>query len=282
MTDIHVVPSALLQPATVVHEPNQVQVVTYNDHARAVCELEHRANRAYTQRNNAAVALVRMALLLGWPAGRGLDSKTESNLTWRHVVYIDLPGGEQVSYHMAPDDVPLLEGLPEYAGEWDGKFTGTTTWANLVPAVPARVKDLTYTPEKLTHPGSGPAVRITHSPAPFSMSALTPSEESEAGVTRTADGVTYGGFTLGPLTQVSRIRGAGNTLQACCGSCPGGCPIGLANPLARCASAEPCQNYREPGKLFCGTHSSVESRFRGSPITNEQLSYMMQRDGEQQ
>lgn len=235
MTDIHVVPSALLQPATVVYEPNQVQVVTYNDHARAACELEHRADRAYTQRNNAAVALVRMALLLGWPAGRGLDNKTENDLAWRHVVYIDLPSGEQVSYHMAPDDVPLLEGLPEYAGEWDGKFTGTTAWADLVPAAAVEARPI--------------------------------------------DAVALGGFTLGPLTQVSRIRTTGPT---CCGSCPGGCPIGLASPRARCASVKPCQNYREPGKPFCGAHSSVESRLRGGPITNEQLSYMMQRDGEQQ
>lgn len=38
---------------------------------REVMQLEARVETAYTQRNNAAVALVRMAFLLGWRAGRG-------------------------------------------------------------------------------------------------------------------------------------------------------------------------------------------------------------------
>lgn len=100
---------------------------------REVMQLEARVNSAYRQRNNAAVALVRMALLLGWPAGRGLDNLTDNAPEWRHVVYLDLPNGEQISYHMAPADVPLLDGLPEYPGKWDGKFTGTTAWAGMVP-----------------------------------------------------------------------------------------------------------------------------------------------------
>lgn len=131
MTDIFVVLEPLLQPVAEVApwEPRQVQVVKYGDHARAMAGQD----RAYTQRNNAAVALVRMALLLGWPAGRGLDNLTDNAPEWRHVVYLDLPNGEQVSYHMAPADVSLLDGLPEYPGKWDGKFTGTTAWADMVP-----------------------------------------------------------------------------------------------------------------------------------------------------
>lgn len=97
------------------------------------CEkLKDRVNLAYRQRNNAAIALVKMALVLGWPAGRGVDSKTDNDMEWRHVVYIDLPNGEQVSYHMAPEDVIHLEGLPGYRGKWDGKYTGTTNWHSML------------------------------------------------------------------------------------------------------------------------------------------------------
>lgn len=94
--------------------------------------LEDRVNLAYRQRNNAAIALVKMALMLGWAAGRGIDNKVESDVEWRHVVYIDLPNGEQVSCHMAPEDVIHLEGLPVYRGKWDGKYTGTTAWHSML------------------------------------------------------------------------------------------------------------------------------------------------------
>ena len=97
-------------------------------------KLKDRVNLAYRQRNNAAIALVKMALMLGWSAGRGIDNKVESDVEWRHVVYIDLPNGEQVSYHMAPEDVIHLEGLPTYRGKWDGKYTGTTTWHSMIEA----------------------------------------------------------------------------------------------------------------------------------------------------
>lgn len=102
--------------------------------------LEERVNLAYRQRNNAAIAMVKMALQLGWPAGRGIDSKMDNDMDWRHVVYIDLPNGEQVSYHMAPEDVIHLEGLPIYRGKWDGKYTGTTTWHSMLEvSVPEEV-----------------------------------------------------------------------------------------------------------------------------------------------
>lgn len=95
-------------------------------------KLKDRVNLAYRQRNNAVIALVKMALMLGWPSGRGVDSKTDNDMEWRHVVYIDLPNGEQVSYHMAPEDVIHLEGVPAYRGKWDGKHTGTTTWHSML------------------------------------------------------------------------------------------------------------------------------------------------------
>ena len=76
----------------------------------------------YTQRNELAIAFTKAALAAGWRAGRGIDPQGDGG--WQHVVYVDLPDGRQVSWHMSPDCVPLLDGLPEYPGKWDGKFTG--------------------------------------------------------------------------------------------------------------------------------------------------------------
>lgn len=243
MTDIFVVPEPLLEAVgTVPFEPRQVQVVKYGDHARAMGKLEARVDRAYTQRNNAAVALVRMALLLGWPAGRGLDDLTDNAPEWRHVVYLDLPNGEQVSYHMAPADVHLLDGLPGYAGKWDGKFTGATAWADMVPAPDAAWRALLeretdhaaqvmeegdFDPEELGDPDSEP-LRI-EVPPPVSWD-------------------TDGFFGAKPIF-----------------------------PAGVCACPK-CEQAREVGKLFCAPHRYGSIAY----LTTEQLAYMMQREGEQQ
>lgn len=102
--------------------------------------LERSVRRAYSQRANLAVAFAKMAAAQGWPYGRGIDSKTENDMEWRHVLYVELPGGEQISYHFAPDDVHLLDGLPTYRGEWDGRFTGTTEWHELLPGPPDNLR----------------------------------------------------------------------------------------------------------------------------------------------
>lgn len=94
---------------------------------------QEQLDRAYNQRNFLAIAFVKMALKLGWPAGRGIDGKFDNDMEWRHVVYVDMPCGEQVSFHMAPAEVELLDGLPCYRGEWDGKYTGTQSyWPKLL------------------------------------------------------------------------------------------------------------------------------------------------------
>jgi hypothetical protein len=96
-------------------------------------ELVGRTQSAYSQRNALAVAFVKMALLQGWPAGRGIDGREENDMEWRHVVYVDLPNGEQVSWHMAPSDVKLLDGLPCYRGEWNGQWTAKEVdWIKLL------------------------------------------------------------------------------------------------------------------------------------------------------
>lgn len=115
-----------------------------------IAELEHellgekeRVRRAYGQRANLAVAFAKLAAQNGWPVGRGIDGKTENDMAWRHVLYVDLPGGEQVSYHFAPEDLRLLDGLPTYRGAWDGQYTGTGEWHKLLyPAPPGDAMSL--------------------------------------------------------------------------------------------------------------------------------------------
>lgn len=82
-----------------------------------------RTNYAYTQRNILAIASVKLALLAGLKAGKGID-KDEPSPEWANVVYIDLPDGTQVSWHMAPSEVHLLADIPAYDGVWDGTSLG--------------------------------------------------------------------------------------------------------------------------------------------------------------
>lgn len=82
-----------------------------------------KVNAVYVQRNELAVAFAAMALRAGFKAGRGIDeSKVEG---WQHVLYVDLPNGQQVSWHMSPECVELLDILPSYDGEWDKLYTAT-------------------------------------------------------------------------------------------------------------------------------------------------------------
>lgn len=107
-----------------------------------IAELEHelhcekdRTQNAYSQRANLAVAFAKLAATHGWRVGKGIDGNEHKDMQWRQVIYIDLPNGEQVSYHFAPDDLHLLNGIPTYRGEWDGKWTGTTEWHDMLPAI---------------------------------------------------------------------------------------------------------------------------------------------------
>lgn len=86
-----------------------------------IANLTKQNNQLYTERAFAAIALARMALLAGFKAGVGKDDKEQNDDEWRVVLYVETPAG-QVSWHIAPDDQTLLEGLPAYDGVWDGSF----------------------------------------------------------------------------------------------------------------------------------------------------------------
>lgn len=92
----------------------------------------------YRQRNALAVALAKVVLLHGGRAGRGFDSDPTKDWdsAWRNVVYVDVPGVGQVSWHLSPDDLHLLKDLPRYPGEWDGTSKGRDpTWPHLIPSI---------------------------------------------------------------------------------------------------------------------------------------------------
>lgn len=89
------------------------------------------ADTIYTQRAALAVALARMVLMQGGQAGIRPANVTASE--WA-ILYIDLPDGSQLSFHISQDDDHLLEGLPLYAGEWDGTYLGRESdWLKAIP-----------------------------------------------------------------------------------------------------------------------------------------------------
>lgn len=95
---------------------------------------EGRIQECYRDRNRLAVALTRMAILAGLNAGKGKDDHEDWDDEWRNVVYIDLPDGHQVSWHIAPDELALLEELPKYKGDWDGEFyKDDELWPESIP-----------------------------------------------------------------------------------------------------------------------------------------------------
>jgi len=78
-------------------------------------------NLAYSQRAIAAVAFAHTVIALGGTAEVGKDSREDRLDCWRVVLYVDTPAG-QLSWHIAPQDQPMLQGLPEYVGKWDEMY----------------------------------------------------------------------------------------------------------------------------------------------------------------
>ncbi len=70
---------------------------------------------AYFDRNQLVLALGRLALDSGWRAGLRTDPAEPD---WP-VLYIDLPGHGQVSWHLPAREVEVAA-WPVYPGVWDG------------------------------------------------------------------------------------------------------------------------------------------------------------------
>lgn len=85
----------------------------------AVTDRTMRKDSAYYERNHLVAVLARI-----YPSGIK-DTETEGwSSEWRGCVYIDFPWG-QGSWHYAESHAHLFEGLPPYAGDWDGTDTET-------------------------------------------------------------------------------------------------------------------------------------------------------------
>lgn len=96
--------------------------VRADDHDTEMTEMEARKDAAYLERNQCVALIARMALAMGHRAGVARTAIEGWSDDWHGCVYIDLPTG-QVSWHFHDSQAYLFDGLPAYAGAWDGHDT---------------------------------------------------------------------------------------------------------------------------------------------------------------
>ena len=109
------------------------------DLAHETGALRDKINAVYRERNELAIALARLTLLRQGELGRGKGSWAGygfDDKTGRAVVYVQLPSGHQISWHMDDDTSAMFAStfgvnpLPEFDGQWDGTFIGhEENWA---------------------------------------------------------------------------------------------------------------------------------------------------------
>lgn len=79
--------------------------------------MEARKDAAYLERNQVVAALAKC-----FPSGVARTAIEGWSEDWHGCVYIDLPTG-QASWHFHDSQAYLFDGLPAYAGKWDGHTT---------------------------------------------------------------------------------------------------------------------------------------------------------------
>lgn len=82
-----------------------------------LAEMEVRKDAAFLERNQVVAALAK-----SWPSGVARTAIKGWSEDWHGCVYIDLPTG-QTSWHFHDSQAYLFDGLPAYAGKWDGHDT---------------------------------------------------------------------------------------------------------------------------------------------------------------
>lgn len=98
-------------------------LVEQNDSLRAEVErLREAKDGAYLERNRCVALIARMALAMGLRAGLARTAIEGWSDDWHGCVYINLPTG-QCSWHFHDSQAYLFDGLPAYAGQWDGHTT---------------------------------------------------------------------------------------------------------------------------------------------------------------
>jgi hypothetical protein len=83
----------------------------------ALEDMRKRKDAAYEERNKVVAALARL-----FPSGVAKTAIEGWSEDWHGCVYIDLPT-RQVSWHFHDSQAHLFDGLPQYAGAWDGHDT---------------------------------------------------------------------------------------------------------------------------------------------------------------
>lgn len=92
---------------------------------RSILNARMQKDKAYEERNKVVAALARYIVAHGGVAGIRVTKIKDWNPEWFNCLYIELPNGKQVSWHLHDSHLPIFEGLPVYSGEWDGHDTPT-------------------------------------------------------------------------------------------------------------------------------------------------------------
>ena len=80
-------------------------------------------DRAYTERAIVIKLLLLRAKELGYEYGYRNEISGSDRLGISKIIYVELPEG-QFSWHIAPQDWDIFEGVKEFRGTWDGSSNG--------------------------------------------------------------------------------------------------------------------------------------------------------------
>jgi hypothetical protein len=105
-------------------------------------------DEVYAERDRCVALIARLAHALGFRVGLGEHPAEDTTweADWRTIVFVDLPSG-QISWHIRAHERAWFEGLPPYAGKWDGHSTEEKYRRVLAPRL------LTSSPDTYPCPG---------------------------------------------------------------------------------------------------------------------------------
>jgi hypothetical protein len=86
-------------------------------------ELREENATVYYERNLLVALLATIAEKAGYDVGTITDTHPDCPLQWRNVVILELPSGEQISFHMPDRDAWMLRHLKSYPAIYDGHTT---------------------------------------------------------------------------------------------------------------------------------------------------------------
>jgi len=92
-----------------------------------VAEMRAQRDAAYGERDQVVALAAALAARSGHQAWLGLHDPSDETWDheWRHIVFIQLRTGAQLSWHIADDELAMFEGLPDRGVDagWDGHTT---------------------------------------------------------------------------------------------------------------------------------------------------------------